>query len=348
MINLQQLLLPLYSLIILFHSGDTLRVKGSRSADNSEEPSLYYLDRFGVAKGHSFYVYGTAKQDPKRPAMNDSSLTLGLVSQEVWNNLTAKVPACTDEFFKEVLHTNFRGCTADDKYVDVIRTLPCVPGTCNQPSDVPVFHGYNFTYRVSNVQETEFFYLFFLTCKGNRTSCKWSKSTSASVTYEIHLVNNEPNHTNPYSNEFSYESNGVLTLHLFFTLSYIILIASHFLLHNRGLRTRRRYSVHLLIKLFSISLVLEGVYVLAELIHSSVYAANGRGIVVFRYLGEICNQVSDWFLILSVILVGKGWQVTTSSLRWSKVTVLIWTAYIVFSGIFFTWTVVSGFLLFSG
>ena len=345
------LLVCTLTLFLLWRSAVAVRVKGSIVADAKERTSLHYLTRFGVGSGHDFYVYGIARS---QFSTMESRLALGLVPQHTWNNLFSASKA------KEGLHCGkvFQGALQESKIVpsyrnachlndttsnmDYIRTLPCAPSACNQPKTTEVFSGYNFTYTVEKVQKTEFYYLFFLTCDLEEVDCQWSQSKNVSIYYEIHLVNSEPNRSNYYSNEFSYELDGVLTLQLFFIVSYICLIAVHFLLHSRGLQKRKRYSIHLLIKLFSASLVLEGVYVLTEMIHLSIYAANGRGQVSIQYFGEVCNQVSDWLLILSVILVGKGWQVTTSSLRWSKVTVLIWGAYIVFSGIFFIWTVVSG------
>ena len=328
-----------------------IRVKGSISIDsNNKKASLHYLNRFGVAGGHSFYVYGNAAS----LSANNTNLVLGLVPQDIWDDLyrfTHQNSRKCREVFDHggpLSGAKLANCSSSGDS-DYIRTLPfCADDKCNQPPSSPVFDTFNFTFAVEKeeVRKTEFYYLFYLNC--NNVNCFWAESALLKMSYNIYLVNNAPNQSNPYSNEFSYDMEGLLTVQLIFTLAYIFLTVVHFLLHCSCLRRKHQYSMHLLIKLFSASLVLEGAYVFSELIHLSVYAADGIGVVVIRYLGEVCNQVSDWFLILSVILVGKGWQVTTSSLRWSKVTVLIWSAYIIFSAIFFTWRVVRPFACLSG
>jgi len=316
-----------------------IRVKGTISIDNDTKVSLQYLTRFGVAGGHSFYVYGNAKSLSEN---NTSNLVLGLVPQDTWNNLyafTQRKKKCQELLDGPLTGAQLVDCPQGGKN-DYIRILPCANSRCNQPPNTPVIDTFDFTFeKKAEVEKTEFYYLFYLNCDWHGR-CLTNEAVSFKMSYNIYLVNDAPNQSDSYSNEFSYEMEGLLTIQLVFTIAYVFLIAVHFLLHCNGMCRKRQYSMHLLIKLFSVSLVLEGTYVFSELIHLSVYASDGVGVVVIRYLGEICNQVSDWLLILSVILVGKGWQVTTSSLRWSKVTVLIWSAYIVFSAIFFTWTVV--------
>lgn len=182
-----------------------------------------------------------------------------------------------------------------------------------------------------------------MSCTRNGSmNCEWASTDQINIEYDISLVNELPNNSIFYNNEFPYDLQGTLTLQIVFMVFYSILIGMHFLLHSRlCVRDHRRYSMHFLVKLFSASLVLESVYVILELIHSLVYAGNGHGVVTLKYLGEVANQFSDWLLILVVILVGKGWQVTTSSLRWSKVTAAIWGTYILFSAIYFVWMIVS-------
>lgn len=332
------------------------RAQGSLSYTSESQGMLHYMTRFGVGKGRDFFVYGEVTRSKSELVPFYSRMVLALLPQQTWDylysNASQPYTSC-DKLLSDPLENSrlddYSECKDKNHTMDYLRIVPCEHKEgdfrlCNQPTTYDVVEGYDFTYQVAAAPQTEFYYLVFLTCSRNFTKdneCGWTRTVAITVQYNIHLVNSRPNQSNPYTNEFSYELEGVLTLQLFFTMSYLLLATVHFLLHVKCCKARSRYSMHILVKVFSGSLVLEALYVFTELIHISIYAGNGKGEVAIQYLGEVCNQFSDWLLILVVILVGKGWQVTTSSLRWSKVTMLIWGAYIVFSGIFFIWTVVS-------
>ena len=323
-----------------------------QSSTSSEKGVLQYLTRFGVRHGRDFFVYGTVTRNPYQRIGYNSAMVLALLPQQAWDDVynSFKHSADCEGFFKNPLGMswlhNTSQCNGNSpkKSIDYLRIVPCQHTgenftLCNQPPDMEVFDGYDFTYQVSSVPHSEFYYLAFLTCS-RAANCSWVKSDAIAVHYNIHLVNDRPYESNPYTNEFPYDLNGVLSYQLFFMICYLLLILIHFLLHFKSLR-KGISKMHVLVRLFSVSLILATLFVSLQLIHTSVYAGNGKGLFIFHYLGEVCNQFSDWLLILVVILVGKGWQVTTSSLRWSKVTMLIWGAYIFFSGIFFIWIIVS-------
>ena len=329
------------------------RVKGSLSrSDKPGQRLLYYLERFGVGKGHHLYVYGNVYRNNDDQIGFHSRMTLGLLPQKAWDKFYAEAsrssPICENVITKTLNNSMMLDddrCPSDGTK-DYLRKVPCdyLDGNyvhCNQPSSVVVINGQNFTYEVIS-DATQYYYLFLMTCTRNSSvECQWASTGSISINYNIHLANAHPNNTNRYTNEFPYNLQGMLTLQLVFLIFYLILIPIHSILHSQFCIKGRRYSMHILVKIFSVSVALEALYVLLELLHLSVYAGNGHGVVAFKYLGEAANQFSDWLLILVVILVGKGWQVTTSSLRWSKVTAVIWGAYIFFSALYFVWMVVS-------
>ena len=337
------------------------RTKGTLSYDpGSKRRFVYFLSKFGMKKDHNLYVYGTvSRTNPNDRILYSSLLTLALVSQKTWDSFYNFAPqgsrypdemcdrALKETALSESMLLGDDRCTGNGTR-DYLRVLPCDHSdgdfkVCNQPASVGVFNGSDFTYRVATSERTEFFYLFFFTCTRNFSAsepCKWGSTEKINVRYNIHLTNSEPGSGNPYSDQFPYDLQGTLSLQLVFALLYLALIATHFTLHS-WLCTEKRYRMHTLVRIFCVSLVTEAVFILLELLHSSVYASNGSGVMVLRYFGEVANQFSDWMLILVVILVGKGWQVTTSSVRWSKVTVAIWGAYIFFSAVYFVWMVVS-------
>lgn len=360
---MQQSFSSLLSAVILLSCGSAVvrstQVRGSISydADNGQRNFVFFLSRFGVQKGHQMYTYGTVYRNNNDQISYHSLMTLVLIPQGTWDNFYGKAPrhsSYSSGKCEEVITTTLNSSKMldDDRCPsrgskDYLRKVPCdyldgVYTQCNQPPNLSVINGQNFTFHVIGAPKTEYYYLFLMTCTRNSTvKCEWAATSEISISYDIHLVNAHPNDTNPYTNEFPYDLQGTLTLQMVFSMFYLTLIPIHFILHSRFCVKGRRYSMHILVKVFSASLVLESLYVVLELLHSSVYASNGQGVVALKYLGEVANQISDWLLILVVILVGKGWQVTTSSLRWSKVTAGIWGAYIVFSAAYFVWMVVS-------
>ena len=361
-INMRSLSVLLAVGLLLVNYGlpvSSTRVKGSISfREEGKEDFVFFLNRFGVGKGHDVYVYGTVARKGDDQIGLHSLMTLGFIPQEAWSGFYSKASQHNrhcDEVIRTTLNESMiwtdRSCSLNGTK-DYLRKLPCNHQDedytiCNQPLDVPVLDGQDFTFHIKS-KKTEFYYLFLMSCTRNgSTTCEWASTDGINIKYDISLVNELPNTSTFYNNEFPYDLQGTLTLQILFMVFYSFLIGVHFLLHSRlCVKDRHRYSMHLLVKLFSISLVLEAVFVILELIHSLVYAGNGHGVVTLKYLGEVANQFSDWLLILVVILVGKGWQVTTSSLRWSKVTAVIWSAYILFSAVFFVWMIVSCFIFF--
>ena len=339
----------LVTLLMCTRSAMATRVEGSLSSESQD--ILHYMTRFGVERGHDMFVYGKAYSS----LVSDSRMVLALLPQQTWDRVFEKtsqsVFSCDDILKGPLVKSmdNSAKCRnkTKNRNMDYLRIVPCENSNgsfqaCNQPRGTVVVEGFDFTYQVSIAPKTEYYYLFFLTCSRNvNVNCSWTPTDALTVHYSIHLVNSLPKKSNPYTNEFPYELKGMLSLQLFFTISYLLLILVHFLLHMKCCH-KQNYRMHILVKVFSASLVLEAVYGLMELIHTSVYAGNGKGTIYMEYFGEFCNHFSDWLLILVVILVGKGWQVTMSSLRWFKVTVLILGAYTVFSASYFIWTVVSG------
>ena len=334
----------------------TTRLTGSVNYSAKNRNLVLYLTRFGVKSGRDVYLFGAANRNCNKWVGLHSRMTLAFVPQAVWSDFygTAKGPrsaATCQEVMNSTLlrHSKIVGDnTCASGFKDYIRKLPCDPSdgdyiACNQPNSVGVVPHSNFTYHIRSAPNTEFYYIFIVACSRNASeTCDWAVSDEVCFNYDITVVNSDP--TSPSKNHFDYhfpyEFHGVLILEMIFTLLYLTLVAIQILLHSR-LVAGKGYSPHLLIQLFTTSLVLDLLHVTCEMIHFSVYAANGVGVIAMKYFGEVFNQLSDWLLILVLILVAKGWQVTTCTIRWKKLTSVAWGVYIFISGIYFVWMVVS-------
>ena len=334
------------------------RLTGSVNYSAKDRNLVLFLTRFGVKSGRDVYLFGAASRVHKDGHWIgfNSRMTLAFIPQGAWNDFyrnAAKyrsMASCQDVMSSTRLNRSVivgdNACASG--FEDYIRKLPCNPSAgdhtaCNQPENVALVSHSNFTYRRRNAASTEFYYVFMLACSRNASvTCDWAGSDEVYFNYDITIVNSDPTAPNydHFDYEFPYEFHGVLILEMLFTIIYLILAVIQFILHSR-LVAGKGYSPHLLIHLFTTSLVLDLLHVTCEMIHFSVYAANGVGVIAMKYFGEVFNQLSDWLLILVLILVAKGWQVTTCTIRWKKLTSVVWGVYIFVSGIYFIWMVVS-------
>ena len=316
---------------------------------------LFYLSKFGVAAENPLFVFGAVHQRDTI-VQYDSQMALVLLPQDTTNQLVNKYGSlnCNPLFTQVLNNSKYVADECAGGSIDYVRTFPCMrefPDGCNQPHNIPIIGGINndFTYHVESAPSTQFYYLFMLACVRNASkTCEWGETEDSALVYDITLANSNPenNTVNPFTYQFPYELQGVLVLQMIFSVMYFILLTVHLLAHSGVCRKacpkpEGACKMHRLPVLFTVSLFFEFVHILLDLVHYSAYAENGFGAVWCRYLGEVANQVSDWLLILVLILIGKGWMVTTCALRWRKLTFGIWGAYVFFFTMYFVWTVVS-------
>ena len=313
---------------------------------NSGSHFVKYLAKFGVKEGRSVFMFGTAERKGNRYVSFHSLMTLAFVPDGVWNHFyhdASKHHHVCQDIMNDTLFSRTTTSDCIGGTQDYLRMLPCDSNKCiNQPNDVELISGEKFTYRLLPTR-TEFYYVFLVACTRNANqtqNCYWESSDDVEIEYDIHIVNSDPDvvlRPNPFVYEFSYDLQNLLLIFMTFTFCYYAMLIFHILINctSTGLR------IHRLVIIFTVSLILEAVYVSFELIHYAVYAHDGMGVVALKYLGEVANQVSDWLFILVFILIAKGWQLTIATIRWKKVTFLIWGIYIAFSAIYFMWLVVS-------
>ena len=310
------------------------------------------LTKFGIKRGHDAFFFGTAKRVIDSPIEFLSQLTLAFIPVNVWKDfyhdsrVYFSAQKCQNVFthsLRNSISTN--PICQSEGTADYLRDLPCHPTSpCNnQPGEVDLVGGSEFTYRITRSNATEFYYAILIACTRNATeNCFWASSSSVTFTYNMVIVNQDPDNTltpNPYIYEFPYELQGLLIMYMVFTTCYVVLVSFQIVIITR-LFTPLNYTVHRLVKIFIVSVILELAHVSFILTHYAVYAHDGIGVEALKYLGEVSTVVSDWLLILVLILIGKGWQLTTSTVRHKKVTLTVWGLYIVFSAIYFVWMVV--------
>ena len=267
---------------------------------------VIFLTKFGVERGGEVVAFGTAKWEADSFSIS-SGMILAFVPQDVWHSFyveTTKSDKCELLINSTALvhsRTPGEGCPFDGGGQDYLRKVPCSFADFNMHciyQSSPLVNGSQFTYHINSSQATEYYYLTFIACtRGKNTSldpCEWDKSADVNFTYDIQIVNSDISlsRRNPFTYQFPYDFQGVLIAFMVFTMCYVILVVIHFVMHAKPCGNKR-YNMHRLIKIFTVSLVLETFHVFLLVIHYAVYAQDGMGVVALRYIGEACIRDVD-------------------------------------------------------
>ena len=339
-------------LFLLALGANTSRIRGSWRHDR-HGGKIKYLTKFGVQRDHEIFAYGSCVRTGKNYVSFYDKLALVFVPQSVWDAFYRKVRRSKDSC-EDFMSSPFNNSITPDNRCsdhsnrDYFRVVPCDhQKICqNQPAYVPLVVGSTFTFRVDST-DTQYYYMALVGCLQNTSTsrpCAWERSDSLGIRYDIHIVNSDPDSTaypDPFVYEFSYDHIGLAIVYIVFSFVYLALLTFHLAMHS-PVCTPTGYKHHRLPTLYTFSLVLEFLHVMLVMTHYSVFSVDGVGVKPLLYMGQVANFISDWLLILVLILIGKGWQVTTATVRWKKTTAFIWLIYIVVSAVFFAWNVVGG------
>ena len=322
-------------------------MKGFYPLDTSQTWKRYshYVGKFGVNANQPLYVYGSAI--PNADISVASKMTLAVAPASKWEefkHLSEKSfdngeytsVACNDTILSPFRSSN---CTyQNDQYY---RLVPCT-GLCNDSRQKELPEGANFLFNLMPTN-TEFYYIFFIYCQLQKqnSSCEWTDSKAVDFKYSISVTRDPFSHHNPFTFQFPANLEGLLVTFMIFALLYTTLIIAHFVMNFKRCRTRKLCSIHVLVWLFTFAMVMEFINMIFGLMHYAVYSSNGQGSKALFYFKDLFNLVGDWFLILVLILIASGWQVTVKSIKWKYASFPIWAGYILFSLIYYMWEIVS-------
>lgn len=334
-------------LLLSLASTDGTRLAGTFTYhdDVVHDYPLVYLDKFGVKKGHTFNMYGSSRVIDYDPKNNFTSVYLAFTPSTVWDNVTKEANkhglnnmACNDTYYQLFGSPCPTNVLASNTY---LRTMPCKEykgfGACLQPTTLPPPPSNEFLYQYSSLT-TEFWYAYFVICSQNRSVeqlCEWKTSDRVDFQYNYSIVYS--NYNNPDQVPANYQ--GLLPFYGVFSGLYILLISIHCIL-NSPLCMRKEQKVHLLVYLYTVAMVLEALNIVCGLVHYSIFTHNGIGVSPLVYLKDALNIVSDWFLIVILVLVAGGWQVTLKNVKWKHASIGVCSFYILFTVVYYVGEVV--------
>jgi hypothetical protein len=158
---------------------------------------------------------------------------------------------------------------------------------------------------VTDTRSPHFFYFALASC-GN----------AIDVDYYVSMTQADHGH---WAYQFSYDEQGLGQMYLFYMILFIIGAVVH------GYTIwwfSQNDSYHTIVKLFTFCIALEGFSVFCMFIHYAVYAGNGQGAPGFKGVGELLDMAAQITFMLLVILVAKGWCISSTQIE-GRIPILV-------------------------
>ncbi|CAG5134447.1 unnamed protein product [Candidula unifasciata] len=309
-----------------------------------------FLTKFGFQKtdpkqqeNTQGYIYGNITKSNNVNTTKD--LTLVVVDSEYfleyYGNSTIRSKQTCPAMFVKVDQIAFDYICKPKGLEDFLRKIPCPKDKLCIDEDNPknVVPGYQFTYKVRDVQRPRFWYLSFVSCFRDTSGrkCEWQSSEDSGIiiNYDIWLVNGNPSvrGQNPFEHQFSFEFHDVFEIHVI----ALILCIAIFLLWLYAFSKQR----HMVTRLFTACLCGEMLSITLNLIHVSIFAYNGVGAEWLGKVGTLLDLATQCVFMLLLLLLAKGLGITTDQFKWKSVIFSLWAAYTLLNIFLYVWNLVE-------
>jgi hypothetical protein len=294
------------------------------------------VDR-GTAVGKDGFAFGSKFCFMNQPVPNvigtaDIHLSVPVIGPSSLNYSEFMIVVYDDEaeFWPQVLE-HWDDWTCQQK-VDVAKTFStypaCVAGEtegCWSLSEDGSSHRLKVSNQPHTVTRPRFWYYAFAHCRGGLTD----------LDYHFHFTQYGESEWN---RELGQNIAGLNSLYLSMFFVFVLLLV----IHARGtyqLAKEIQY-VHPLLKLFWIVLIIQLVSIFSSLIHFGVFSRDGRGAPALMKLGVITSIIARAFFILLLLLVAKGWTISSERLTHRWAVAAICGAYLIVAIAlqFYTWS----------
>ncbi|XP_039281268.1 integral membrane protein GPR180 [Nilaparvata lugens] len=330
--------LILFIVLIVLCCGNCSHVKGVWSTKDF----FKFLLKFGVQKTDVHYekdtkgyVFGNITSRTNFSHLVTFSVLDRRYFLEYYGNRSVddKEQACKKMFRKISTIAFDVPCFENKQSEDFIRKVPCDKNeVCKEDKLGSVVNGYQLTFEVTDIKEPRFWYLSLVACYRNETTCEWHHfNEEAELEYDIWFVNGNPNISsfNPLIYQFSFDRQNTILLYLVFFLCYMVLVPLQMYAVTR--------QHHPVTKLFTVSLLLEFVGLLFNLLDVTKFSIDGVGYHRIAMAGDILDILSRTTFMLLLLLLAKGWAVTRMELTWKPLVFTIWFVYGVVHILLYVW-----------
>lgn len=317
-----------------------------------------FLTRFGMQSTDTLdkystrgFIYGNISLvdavniDKTKPVPPNLQIMLAAMDVNYFNDyynqrrIVPKSDACNLMFEKIDKKAYFFGCNEDGK-LDFIRRIPCPKDQLciDEDKQENVIPGYQFTYKIQDVNQPRFWYLSLVSCV--RDDCKWKDlasmdpnektnvnkslnqghvddSPSYTIAYDIWLVNGNPNSDRKsfLEHQFTYELQDLFEIYLCSFLIYFFILP--FIVYRL-----RKHFHYLYLQLFVyVSIELTSRFL--SLIHTLVFSFDGAGVYALQFISDLLEAIASSILILILISVAKGWTIRSKELKTNTNTLFL-------------------------
>ena len=189
---------------------------------------------------------------------------------------------------------------------------------------------------------SRYWYISVVSCYRDTThgrKCRWAHNRDQHVylDYDLWLVNGDPSakHLNPFEHQFSFELHDVFEIHMI-VLSVCSLL---FAVWMYAFMKQR----HQITNILTLSIASEILGIMCNVIHVTVFAFNGWGVTWLGVAGDFILLISQCIFMLFLLLVAKGWQITSNELSRKRTFFSVWGIYTLLNLVLFVWNLVSHF-----
>lgn len=332
-------------IIISANSTTSLYLNGKFKA----QEFFKFLTRFGfqstdvhnleTTKG---YIYGNISIVSSSPLKRKNNALLALTileKQEFLDyykkaNIEPRDYACSVMFEKLSKQAYDSTCNQNGTF-DLIRKIPCETKCENQQQATHLIENSQFTYQISDENDAKFLYLSIVSCERDNNTCNWHSSSNRDddedlldnyeISYSIYLTNGHPNvkSLNRFEHQFTYELHDVFEIYLCSMFIYLFILPF--------VAYRLYYNFHFFYLLLTSYVAIEILSRLMFCIHNLSFAYNGVGVQIFDYFGWLLEIFAVCVLILMLLLIAKGYTITTKYIRMKKKFFTYWGALSAFS-----------------
>lgn len=182
-----------------------------------------------------------------------------------------------------------------------------------------------------------FWYLSMVSCHRDSKGCHWgaNHSVNIKIDYDIWLVNGDPasKHLNPFEHQFSFEMHDVFEIYAIFSLLYTITLPIWIYAYKQ--------QVHPITKLLTVCISTEYAGIILNFLHVLVFCINGVGAEWLKVLGNLLGTFAECFFMLILLLIAKGWTITSMKLTAKRLLFFFWGIYTALNALFFIVNLVS-------
>lgn len=315
-----------------------------------------FLAKFGFQKTNKQkmedtqgYIYGNiiaVNTNSSGTAVAHEDLTLVVVDSEYfldyYGNRTLPLESVCPVMFTTIDTIAFDYVCNTHGLEDFLRAIPCPQGKLCSDEDNPanVLPGFQFTFKVRDTQQPRFWYISIVSCVRDRAKkqCKWeptNKREPIIIQYDIWIVNGNPTSKglNPFEHQFSFEFHDVFEIHL---VAFLLIAVIMFLWIYAFLKQQ-----HLITKLLTVVFAGELLSTILSLIHVTTFSFNGVGVEWMNKFGTLVDIVVQCLFMMFLLMLAKGWAITTNELRWKSVLFGICGAYTLLNLFLYIWNIVE-------